>query len=107
MDGFHKDAYDYRNYFSADMKGSKAKVLSPSWYIQESYTPFVSAYDLFYNQKPMPELEDPLELKSVRYRDRIDLIIDDLGRREKVKYDNLCRIHDCDHRFNFHPIPSI
>ena len=42
----------------------------------------------------MPDFDDPLQLKSARYRDKIDLIIDDLGRRERIKYDNLCRIHD-------------
>ena len=91
---FEKEAYDYRNYFKGGLAGSKIKVLPSSCYIQEPYVPFVSAYDLLYNQKSMPELEDPMQLKSFKYRDKIDLIIDDLGRREKIKYDNLCRIHD-------------
>jgi hypothetical protein len=88
---FEKEAYDYRNYFG-NLAGANAKELSVPWYIQVPYTPFVSAHDLLYDKKPMPELEDPMQLKSFKYRDKIDLIIDELGRRDKIKYDNLCRI---------------
>lgn len=90
---WQKERYHYQNYIGK-FDGASIKVLPTETYEKATYTPFVSALDLLNEPPGKVAMDDFLQLKVGRYRDRIDLILDELSKRERVTRDNLYSIYD-------------
>ena len=90
---FEKERYHYQNYIG-NFAGAKVKVLPTAFYETATYTPSASALDILNEPPGKVEIDDFMALKVGKYRDKVDLIMDELSKRERVKYDNLCSIHD-------------
>ena len=90
---YEKERYHYQNYIGK-FAGAKVRVLPTETYKIASYTPFKSALDILNEPPGRVPIDDFMALKVGRYRDKVDLILDELGRRERVKVDNLDRIYN-------------
>ena len=82
-----KVAYDYSDYIG-NLDGAKVKIVPKDWiYEGRRKGRFEGVMD--------PTATDSADfpaIKKARYRDKVDLVLDELSRREAVKYDNLMRI---------------
>ena len=83
-----KEAYDYSDYIG-NLDGAKVKIVPKDWiYEGRRKGRFEGVMD--------PTATDSADfpaIKKARYRDKVDLVLDELSRREAVKYDNLMRIY--------------
>jgi hypothetical protein len=82
------NGYDYSDYIGK-LDGGKVRVVPKDWiYAKKKRGRFEGIMD--------PTATDSADfpaIKSAKYRDKIDLVLDELSRREAVKYDNLMRIY--------------
>jgi hypothetical protein len=88
-----KDNYQYQNYWTT-FKGASMQVVPFSHYERRSYQPRNMAYDLLENAgESGADGGDFLQMKTQNFRHHVDLLLDELGRRERVKYRNLVSLY--------------
>lgn len=83
----NNEHYEYRDGIEK-LEGSKIKVV-PFW------TPCKPAYTAWESvlRPTRTDSADFPAIKSAKYRDKVDLVLEELLRREKVKYKNLMKIY--------------
>jgi hypothetical protein len=90
---YQKERYHYNNYIGK-LEGARVHVLPTECYVKKAYTPFASALDILNEPPGKVSMDDFMSLKVGKYRDKVDLILDELGRRDEIKRKNLYSIHD-------------
>ena len=83
-----KEAYDYSGYIG-NLDGAQVRIIPGE-------RPYVRSYPTRFERILDPTETDSADfpaIKKAKYRDKVDLVLDELSRREFIKYDNLMRIY--------------
>jgi len=83
-----KEAYDYSNYIG-NLEGAKVRIIPG----ERPYMKVIPGrFERIFDETGTDTADFPA-IKKAKYRDKVDLVLDELSRREHIKYDNLMRIY--------------
>ena len=88
-----KEAYLYHNYIS-NLKGATMEVVPFVYYDRPDYKPKNVRYEFLKDaENGESDCDDFLKIRTGNFRDQVDLILDELSRRERLTYQNLQSLH--------------